>query len=283
MRRLRALGHHLLDDNIMNISAMLAYYAVLALFPLLVFVVSVALLVLPHDLLDQGMRMATEAVPPELRSIVTDRIQQLIDAANSKFALTGAVLAVWGASRGAVALGQALNELSGGHETRSWVRRQLTAIAVTLGVAAILLVALALLVAGPIVGRWLEDRFGLAGTFDAAWLVLRWVGAGVLLLVIWAVAYRFLPATDAPLRIFTPGALIGVALWLAAGWGFGVYLAHAASYEATYGTLGGGIAFLIWLWISNMALLVGAEINDVLADTPLHADLATAAPVPAKT
>jgi membrane protein len=283
MRRLRALGRHLLDDNIMNISAMLAYYAVLALFPLLVFVVSVALLILPHDVLDQGMRMATEAVPPELRSIVTDRMQQLVDTASSKFALTGALLAVWGASRGAVSLGQALNELSGRRETRSWVRRQLTAIAVTLGVAAILLVALALLVVGPIVGSWLDKRFGLTYTFDAGWLAIRWVGAGVLLLVIWAIAYRFLPDTEARLNIFTPGALIGVALWLAASWGFGVYLAHAATYEATYGALGGGIAFLTWLWISNMALLVGAEINDVLADTPPHADVAAAAPAPAKT
>lgn len=168
------------------------------------FVVSVALLMLPHDVLGQGMRMATETVPPELRAVVTDRTQQLIDTANSKFALTGAVLAAWGASRGAIALGQALNQLSGRQETRSWVRRQLVAIVVTLGVAAILLVALALLVVGPIVGRWLEDRFGFAGTFEAVWLVLRWAGAGVLLLVVWAVAYRFLLDTDARLRIFTP-------------------------------------------------------------------------------
>jgi membrane protein len=283
LRRLRRLGRHLVDDNIMNISAMLAYYAVLALFPLLVFVVSIALLVLPHDTLDQGVRMATEAVPPELRSIVTDRMNQLISAANSRFAVTGAVLAIWGASRGAVTLGQALNQLFGRQETRSWVRRQLISIAVTLGVAAMLLAALALLVVGPIVGHWLQERFGFADTFGPVWLVMRWVGAGALLLVMWAVAYHFLPDTDARLRIFTPGALLGVVLWLAASWGFGVYLGHARTYETTYGALGSGIAFLTWLWLSNMALLVGAEINDVLDDTHPRPGLAGIAPVLAKT
>jgi membrane protein len=283
MRRLRELGRHLLDDNIMNISAMLAYYAVLALFPLLVFVVSVALLILPHDVLAEGMRMATEAVPPELRAIVMKRMTQLIDATNTKFALTGVVLAVWGASRGSVSLGQALNQLFGRRETRSWVRRQVTAIAVTLAVAAMMLVALALLVVGPMAGRWLDDRFGLGDAFDAVWLVIRWVGAGVLVLVMWAIAYRFLPDTDARLRVFTPGAILGVVLWLVASWGFGVYLGHARSYEATYGALGGGIAFLTWLWISNMALLVGAEINDVLVATSPHDLPPATAPVPAKT
>src|SRR5678815_1085275 len=67
-------------------------------------------------------------------------------------------------------------------------------------------------------------------------------------------------------RIFTPGAIVGVALWLGISFVFGIYLDHFNSYETTYGALGGGIIFLTWLWLSNIALLFGAEINDVLAD-----------------
>src|SRR5678815_1511554 len=85
-------------------------------------------------------------------------------------------------------------------------------------------------------------------------------------MVVWAVLYKFLPDTDAPFRIFTPGAIVGVLLWLAISYAFGVYLDHFNSYETTYGALGGGIIFLTWLWLSNIALLFGAEVNDVLAD-----------------
>ena len=83
---------------------------------------------------------------------------------------------------------------------------------------------------------------------------------------VWAIVYKFLPNTDAPFRVFTPGAFVGVLLWLGISALFGLYLSHFNSYEATYGALGGAIIFLTWLWLSNIAMLVGAEINDVLAD-----------------
>ena len=86
----------------------------------------------------------------------------------------------------------------------------------------------------------------------------------------------FLPDTDAPFRVFTPGAITGVILWLAISYAFGVYLGHFNSYEATYGALGTAIIFLTWLWLSNIALLFGAEINDVLADLRAHEDPAAA-------
>jgi membrane protein len=75
-----------------------------------------------------------------------------------------------------------------------------------------------------------------------------------------------LPNTEAPLHIFTPGAIVGVLIWLGLSALFGLYLQHFNSFEATYGTLGGAIIFLFWLWLSNIVLLVGAEINDVIAD-----------------
>jgi membrane protein len=174
-------------------------------------------------------------------------------------------VALWGASRGASGLITALNSISDLPETRSWWRRQLVAIAVTLAVALLVVLALALLVIGPFVGHFVADRFGLGPAFDLAWEVARWLGAGLLVLVVWAIAYRFLPDTDAPFRVFTPGAVTGVLAWLGLSAAFGEYLARFNSYEATYGTLGTAIIFLTWLWLSNIAILVGAEINDVLA------------------
>ena len=276
VRFFKQLAHELVNDNITDIGAMMAYYAVLALFPMLVFVVTLALLVLPGDVLLQGLAMATQAMPSSTREVITTQVVALMKSAHAGFAIGGAALALWGASRGASSLMGALNAMFNKRETRAWWRRQLIAIAVTLGVALVVILALGVLVVGPAAGHWLADRFGLGGAFDTAWDIGRWIGAGLLVMVVWAVLYKFLPDTDAPFRIFTPGAFVGVLLWLGISYGFGIYLGHFNSYEATYGALGGGIIFLTWLWLSNIALLFGAEINDVLADIRRHKSPAAA-------
>ena len=260
----RQLGEGFRDDNVIDVSAMLAYYAVLALFPMLVFVVTIALLVLDPATIQQGVLMATEAMPESARAFVAKQVTNLIDTAGPSFAIGGAVLALWGASRGAAALTTALNTIFDREETRGYLRRQVTALAVTLGLAGLIVAALGLLVVGPLIGHLLADRFGLGGTFDLVWGIGRWVGAGGLVMIVWGVVYRFLPDSDAPLRVFTWGSFVGVVAWLGISNLFGVYLAHFNSYEATYGALGGAIIFLTWLWLSSMSLLLGAEIDDTI-------------------
>jgi membrane protein len=140
------------------------------------------------------------------------------------------------------------------------------AIAVTLGVSLLVLIALGLLTFGPMLGHYVADRFGLGPSFDVVWGIGRWIGAGLLMMFVWAILYRFLPDTDVPFRVLTPGAIVGVLMWIGVSFLFGLYLSYFDRYEATYGALGSAIVFLIWLWLSNLALLVGAEFNDVLAD-----------------
>jgi len=264
MRFVRQLGHELAHDNITDNGAMMAYYAILSLFPMLVFIVALALLVLPEDTVLQGLAMATQAMPSATRALLTTQVNALLSSAHTGFAIGGASLALWGASRGASSLMGALNAMYNQHETRPWWRRQLIAIGVTLGVAGMSVSALGLLVVGPAAGHWLADRFGLGEAFDLAWNTGRWLGAGLLVLVVWAVVYKFLPNAKQPFRIFTPGGVVGVVLWLAISYGFGIYIGHINSYTTTYGALGGAIIFLTWLWLSSMALLFGAEINDVI-------------------
>lgn len=266
----------IINDNVTDSAAMMAYYAVMALFPMIVFVGSLALLVVPESTIMQGVNMAGEALPPSVRELLVSRVDSLIAANSAGFAVVGAVVALWGASRGAAGLTTALATIYTKPETRSWVRRQLIAIGVTVVVAVLVVAALALLVIGPAVGHWLLNRFGLGETFDTVWSVGRWVGAGMLVMFVWALVYKWLPNTDAPFRMFTPGAVVGVLIWLGLSALFGLYLQHFNSYEATYGTLGGAVIFLLWLWLSNIVLLVGAEINDVLADMLAHRSEAAA-------
>lgn len=277
VRFVKQLVGAMADDNITDVGAMMAYYAVLALFPMIVFVVTIALLVLDPSTVHQGVLMATEAMPQSTRLYISNQVTTLIDTAGAGFAIGGAVLTLWGASRGAAAMSVALNTIYTKKETRGWVRRQLIAIGVTLGVALLLVVALALLVVGPIAGHYIADRLGLGDAFDTAWGIGRWIGAGLLVMLVWAIIYKFLPDTDAPFRIFTPGAFIGVIVWLGISALFGLYLSHFNRYDATYGALGGAIIFITWLWLSNIAILFGAEINDVLANFRKRESAAAAA------
>lgn len=276
IRFLKQLARAVYEDNIDDAGAMMAYYAVLALFPMLVFVVTIALLVIDPVTIHQGVLIATEAMPESIRMVISKQVTALIDNADAGFAIGSLLIALWGASRGASALGQALNRMLGKDETRGFVRRQLLAIGVTFAVAILMVLALGLLVVGPAIGHYFADHFGLGDAFDTGWEVGRWVGAGVLVMFVWAMLYKTLPNTDAPFRVFTPGAITGVILWLGISYGFGFYLANWGSYDATYGTLGGAIAFLTWLWLSNIALLFGAEVNDVLADFRKHRSAAAA-------
>lgn len=266
LRFVKQLGKECFNDNIDDIGAMMAYYAVLALFPMMVFIVSIGILVLDPLTVHEGVLLATQAMPAGMRILISEQVTKLIDASGAGFAILGAVLALWGASRGAAALSGALNVIFNKKETRPFWKRQLTAIVVTLGVSLLVLLALGMLTLGPLIGHYVADRFGLGDTFDIAWGIGRWIGAGLLVMFVWAILYRFLPDTDAPFRVLTPGAVAGVLLWIGISLLFGLYLSYFNSYDATYGALGSAIVFLIWLWLSNLALLVGAEFNDVLAD-----------------
>lgn len=145
-------------------------------------------------------------MPPAVREALVRRIDAFTHQAHGAFAIAGALLALWGARGGVVSLMTVLDQMFDKLETRSWLRRQLTALIVTAGVGLLTVVALSLLLVGPLAGHWLVDRFGLGATFDLAWGVGQWVGAGLLVMVVWAVIDKFLANTDAQFRIFTPGA-----------------------------------------------------------------------------
>jgi membrane protein len=262
----RKLGHALARDAIDDVGAMIAYYAILAAFPMLLCVVTLAVLVLPANMTDEGVRFALDAVPSSARPLIASQVTGLTEHARAGVAFGTVILAVWGASRGASALMLTLNRVFRQVETRSWLHRQAIAIALTVGLAVLLVMAVALLVAGPMIGRIVAERLGLGEAFDIAWTVGRWVAAGLLVMVVWALAFRFLPDTEAPFRVFTPGAFVSVVLWLVISQLFWTYLAQLASYGAIYGAFGSAVILLTWLWLSGMSLLFAAEINEVLAE-----------------
>src|SRR5580765_7868526 len=146
MAFVRKLGHAITRDAIDDVGAMMAYYAILAAFPMLFFVVTLAALVLPAHPIAEAARLALDTAPSTARSLIETQVEAVIHQARPGFAFGTVVFAVWGASRGASGLMLALNRLFGKVETRSWLHRQVIAIALTAGLAVLSVIALGLLV-----------------------------------------------------------------------------------------------------------------------------------------
>lgn len=261
-----SLVKEIIEDDVDDLAAMMTYYAIMALFPMVLFVFTIALIALPADLVRAGAASATEALPADVGQILRAQVESMRAASSPGIAILGGLLALWSASRGASTLTTALNRVFTKTEARPWLRRQLRAIFVTAGVAVIVVLALGFFLFAPDIGRELADRINLhRDVFDVIWWLLRWVGAGALATFLWSVLYKYLPNTDAPLRVFTPGALIGVVLWALVTQGLTVFVTYFTDFQATYGAFASVIIFLLWLWLSNLALLIGAEVADVLA------------------
>ena len=140
-RFVRGLYHEWNADNITDVAAMMTYYAIFAIFPMLVFLLTIGLMVVPPDAISSAFEMAAVAMPPAVADVVRTQITRMEQTAGAGFAIGSAVLALWGASRGTASLMSALNRMFDAPERRGWFRRQLIALGTTLGVAFMLILA----------------------------------------------------------------------------------------------------------------------------------------------
>jgi membrane protein len=245
-------------DDLGNTAAALTYFAMLALFPFLIFLVSLMGLVLDPRVTQHLVGELGRFAPGQVTQIVNDRLVALQQSSNRRLLTVAIVGSIWAASGGVTALMQALNRCYDQVETRPFWKTRGLGILVTIagGVVGVIAVAVVMLV--PVAGHFIGGQVGAA----IAWL--RFPVAGAIMTALWAVLYWILPNVRPKFQLITPGSVVGVILWLAASWGFAEYVGHSRSYEATYGTLGGVVVLLVWMWISSLVILLGAEINKIL-------------------
>lgn len=247
-----------LRDGIDDVAGAVAFYCVLSLFPLLLFVVAVVSQIVSWQTIDDVVQEASRVAPDQVTAILRERLVALKEHPSGGLLTVGFLGALWSASAGVSSIIPALNRAYDVIETRPYWRRKLLAIAATLSFGVVALAASIFALTLPaIVGP---------GGGPIATLVdwIRLPVAGLVMMVIWALLYAFLPNVRPRFQPVTPGSVVGVLLWLGASWGFGIYARHFGDYEATYGALGGVIVLLLWMWVSAMALLLGAEINRIL-------------------
>lgn len=258
---LQTLGRELAEDDVDDVAATVTFYCVLALFPFLLFVVGVLSKVVSWETIEDIVRQVSRVMPRDVTAIVSERLIALKSQPATGLLTLSFLGALWSASAGVASLIPALNRAYDVVETRPFWKRRLLAVAITLGVGLLSIVASLIAIAVPALARWTGGPLGDA----LSWLRLPL--AGLLIMVTWTGLYQLLPNVRARLQPVTPGSVVGVLVWVAASWGFSVYVQQFGRYEATYGALGGVIVLLLWMWVSTMALLLGAEINRIMMPT----------------
>src|SRR3954454_22578843 len=251
------------EDNLTDWAAALTYYGVLAVFPAILALVSVLGLLgtsTTQSLIDN---LGTVA-PGPAKDIFTSAIKNLqkSQGAAGVMFVVGLALALWSASGYVAAFMRASNAIYEVGEGRPIWKTAPTRFLTTLVLVVMLAaVAIAVTVTGPL-AQQVGKGIGVGGPAVTAWDIAKWPVILVVVMTMFAILYWAAPNVKHPkFRWVTPGSIIGVLLWLIASAAFAFYVSNFASYNKTYGALGGVIVFLVWLWISNIAILLGAEFN----------------------
>jgi membrane protein len=251
------------DDNLTDWAAALTYYAILSIFPSLIVLVSIVGLA-GHSATQSLLDNLDALGPSPARAVVTGAIKQIASnqgAAGVAFIL-GLAAALWSASGYIGAFSRAANVVYEVDEGRPFWKLRPLQLVITL--ALLLLVALsaiAVVITGPLAEQ-AGNLFGVGSTAVRVWGIVKWPVIVVIVMLMVAVLYYVAPNVRHPsFRWITPGGVLAVLLWIAASAGFALYVANFGSYNKTYGSLAGVIVFLVWLWISNVAVLLGVELN----------------------
>jgi membrane protein len=251
------------EDNLTDWAAALTYYGVLAIFPALLVMVSVVGLIgesATQPLIDN----LTELAPGPAQDIFTNAIENLNkdEGAAGLLLVVGILTALWSASGYIGAFIRASNSVYEVEEGRPFWKLRPIQIAITITMMLLLAVgSLAVVLTGPLAEQ-VGNVVGAGSTAVTAWDIAKWPVLVLLVSVMISVLYWAAPNVRQPgFRWLTPGGVLAVVIWIVASAGFALYVANFASYNKTYGSLAGPIVFLVWLWISNIAILLGAELN----------------------
>lgn len=251
------------EDNLTDWAAALTYYAVLAMFPALIALVSIIGLA-GASASDTLLDNLTSLAPGPANEIATNAISSIAGSQSSAgFALVfGIVGALVSASGYVSAFARASNAIWEVDEGRPFWKLKPLQILVTAGMVSLLAIcALAVVATGPI-AQEIGNVIGLGDTALTVWGIAKWPVIALAISMLFAVLYWASPNVEQPkFRWISPGGILAVVIWLLASGLFALYVATFASYNATYGALAGVVVFLVWLWLTNIAILLGAEFN----------------------
>lgn len=250
--------------NLLTHAAALSFYFLLALFPLLLFLITIL-----GFLTDAGDEMRASLLaqisriaPPSASKLVYATVDEVAQNADGSKLSFGLITALWVASSGVAALGESLNAMYGVKESRPYWRTRLLSIGLTMAIIVLIVSALMLMLYGGEIGEAIANYFNQGSRFITLWSVLQIPIALGIALFSFALIYYFAPNVyDQKWYWITPGSIVGVLLWLLVSVLFRIYLRHFDSYSLTYGSLGAVVVLSLWFYLTGTAILLGGKMN----------------------
>lgn len=255
------------EDELSTRATSLSYYFLMALFPMFLFLVSlVGVFAGPGSQLRENIITALGQLAPGSASDLVHNVVNQTFTNSSGIKLAAGILgALWAASGGMSAVVTSLNVVYQTQEGRSWWKRNLTIVGLTLALALLMILSIVLVLYGGKIGQLIAAHVGLGNVFRLAWKILQWPVTFAAMFFSYSIVYYFAPDLEERKWYWvTPGAVVGVAVWLIASFGFRIYLHFFNTYSATYGSLGAVVILMLWLYITGLAILIGGEVNWVI-------------------
>ena len=250
------------EDEIVDRAAGLAYYFLFALFPALLFLTSLLGLLPIPNLMDRLMTYVEQALPGDAASLLQKTLGEIVGGANGGLLGLGALVALWSASAGVASMMTALNIAYDVEDKRPWWKRRIVAIGLTMAIATLMLSAMVLLVFGGAIGKAIDTFIGMGPIVATVWNVAQWPVAALFVMVAIALLYYAAPNVEHRKWYWvTPGSAVALVTWMAISVALRLYVTYVGNYNATYGSIGGVILLMLWLYLTGLAMLLGAEVN----------------------
>lgn len=260
------------NDDVSDWAAALTYYAILALLPALLVTVSLISLVSP-DTTQTLIAEVTDWAPAQSGSALNEVLTEMAGARSAALTVVfaGAVSALWSASSYAAVFRRALHQMHGVKDTRPVWRKAHRVLMTAVALLALLAASALVLVLSGSLAQAVGQRAGVGDAGQAVWNVMKWPALVCLVVLLVLVLFRNAPPSERGWRNSLPGGLLAALLWLLSSGLFTLYASGFGTYGKLYGSLAGVVVFLVWLWVSNLALLAGAQFTVEMARAPVAA------------
>ena len=257
------------EEDLLSNAAQVAYFFLFAMFPLMLFLLSIFGMVLgvAGDLKAEMFQYLRQAMPASAYELVQKTIEEVAESSSSGKLTFGILVALYSASAGIDSIRIALNGVYNLTEDRAWWKTKLISLAMTLGLGVLVTLALGIVLYGSRFTMLILDSLHLPIESPIVLQILQFIIAAVVLLLIFGLIYNYLPRHKKYKWVWvSPGAFIGIALWLLLSFSFRVYLSYFNSYDKTYGSLGAVMILMLWLYLTALVILIGGAVNAVLQE-----------------
>lgn len=272
-RAFRRAYEDIVRHHTLQVAAALSYFFVLSVFPALIFLSAILGLLPLGDLFNHILAFMSRLLPAETMAVVRTVLHEVLTSHRGTWLSFGMIGIVWTGSSGFAALIEALDIAYDSQDDRPYWKVRLLSIALAAICGGLLLTALGVMIVGPRFGDWLATHLGLSAVFAVIWPALRWTIAISFTVVAVELVYFLGPNVRQRFGATLPGAMLSVIVWTGLSDLLEVYFTHFANFNRIYGTLGGFIALMTWLYWTSFALLVGAEVNAELAKESMQGSI----------